>query len=183
MRLAFREPLDADALITFFARRAVPGVEEVTGGAYRRSVRLPHGAGVVELRPGVEARLWLDDDRDSDAAVAHCRALFDLDTDPAPIAALQFPSSLPSGRVIASIATLALVCTALAFVLFFELIAEGGPVRGNLITYVNPAVAAVLGVLVLDERFTVGMGIGFVLVLAGSVLAAARTRQPVVAEP
>jgi drug/metabolite transporter (DMT)-like permease len=100
----------------------------------------------------------------------------------APIAALQLPSSLPSGRVIASIATLALVCTALAFVLFFELIAEGGPVRGNLITYVNPAVAAILGVLVLDERFTVGMGIGFVLVLAGSV-AAGRTRQPVVAEP
>jgi len=101
----------------------------------------------------------------------------------APIAALQFPSSLPSGRVIASIATLAVVCTALAFVLFFELIVEGGPVRANLITYVNPAVAAVLGVLVLDERFTVGMGVGFVLVLAGSVLAAARTRQPVVAEP
>jgi drug/metabolite transporter (DMT)-like permease len=101
----------------------------------------------------------------------------------APIAALQLPSTLPSGRVIASIATLALVCTALAFVLFFELIAEGGPVRGNLITYVNPAVAAILGVLVLDERFTVGMGIGFVLVLAGSVAAAGRTRQPVVAEP
>ena len=100
-----------------------------------------------------------------------------------PIAAVQFPDSVPSGRVIASIATLALVCTALAFVLFFELIAEGGPVRGNLITYVNPAVAAILGVLVLDERFTVGMGVGFVLVLAGSVLAAARTRQPVVAEP
>jgi drug/metabolite transporter (DMT)-like permease len=100
-----------------------------------------------------------------------------------PIAALQAPSALPSGNVIASIATLALVCTALAFVLFFELIAEGGPVRGNLITYVNPAVAAILGVLVLDERFTVGMGVGFVLVLAGSVLAAARTRQPVVAEP
>jgi len=101
----------------------------------------------------------------------------------APIAALQLPSSVPSGRVIASIATLALVCTALAFVLFFELIAEGGPVRGNLITYINPAVAAILGVLVLDERFTVGMGIGFVLVLAGSVTAAGRTRQPVVAEP
>jgi drug/metabolite transporter (DMT)-like permease len=101
----------------------------------------------------------------------------------APIAALQLPGSLPSGRVIASIATLALVCTALAFVLFFELVAEGGPVRGNLITYVNPAVAAILGVLVLDERFTVGMGVGFVLVLTGSVAAAGRTRQPVVAEP
>jgi drug/metabolite transporter (DMT)-like permease len=56
-------------------------------------------------------------------------------------------------------------------------------VRGNLITYVNPAVAAVLGVLILDERFTAGMGVGFVLVLTGSVAAAGRTRQPVVAEP
>jgi len=87
VRLAFREPLDAEALIAFFARRAVPGVEEVVDGAYRRSVRLPHGAGVLELSPGVEARFWLDDQRDPDAAVAHCRALFDLDTDPAPIAA------------------------------------------------------------------------------------------------
>src|SRR5438093_1315210 len=101
----------------------------------------------------------------------------------APIAAFQLPSSLPSGRVIASIVTLAVVCTAVGFVVFFELIAEGGPVRGNLITYVNPAVAALLGVLVLSERFTVGMGIGFVLVLAGSVVAAARSRQPLVAEP
>ena len=101
----------------------------------------------------------------------------------APIAAFQLPNSLPSGRVIASIVTLAVVCTAVAFVLFFELIVEGGPVRSNLITYVNPAVAALLGVLVLNERFTVGMGVGFALVLVGSVFAAARSRQPVVAEP
>jgi AraC family transcriptional regulator of adaptative response / DNA-3-methyladenine glycosylase II len=87
VRLAFREPLDAEALITFFARRAVPGVEEVVDGAYRRSVRLPHGAGVVELRPPAEVALWLDDERDEEAALEHCRALFDLDTDPAPIAA------------------------------------------------------------------------------------------------
>lgn len=101
----------------------------------------------------------------------------------APIAAFQLPGSFPSGRVVASIVTLALVCTAVAFVLFLELIAEGGPVRSNLITYVNPAVAAILGVIVLSERFTVGMGIGFALVLAGSVLAAGRSRQPIVAEP
>ena len=101
----------------------------------------------------------------------------------APIAAFQLPSSLPSGRVIASIVTLAAVCTAVGFVVCFELIVEGGPVRSNLITYVNPAVAALLGVLVLSERFTVGMGVGFALVLVGSVFAAARSRQPVVAEP
>jgi drug/metabolite transporter (DMT)-like permease len=101
----------------------------------------------------------------------------------APIAAFQLPPSLPSGRVIASIAGLAVVCTAVAFVLFFELIAESGPVRATVITYVNPAVAALLGVAVLSERFTPGMGVGFALVLAGSVVATARSRQRVVAEP
>jgi len=76
--------------------------------------------------------------------------------------------------VIASVAGLAVLCTAVAFIVFFALIAEVGPVRATVITYVNPAVAAVLGVVLLDEAFTVGMGIGFALVLAGSVLATAR---------
>jgi drug/metabolite transporter (DMT)-like permease len=107
----------------------------------------------------------------------------------APVAAVQLPTSVPSGRVLASMAGLALVCTALAFVLFFELIAEVGPVRSTVITYINPAVAAILGVIVLNERFTAGMAVGFVLVLAGSVIATGRARereparQPVVAEP
>jgi len=57
-------------------------------------------------------------------------------------------------------------------------IGEIGPVRATVITYVNPAVAAALGVLVLAERFTLGMGIGFVLVLAGSVLATRRAAAP-----
>ena len=52
---------------------------------------------------------------------------------------------------------LAVVCTAIAFLVFFALITEIGPVRATVITYVNPAVAAVLGVVVLDEDFTVGM--------------------------
>jgi drug/metabolite transporter (DMT)-like permease len=70
---------------------------------------------------------------------------------------------------------LAVVCTALAFLLFFALIAEVGPVRATVITYINPAVAALLGVVALGENFTVGMGAGFVLVLIGSVLATGRT--------
>ena len=89
----------------------------------------------------------------------------------APIAAFSFPATLPSGKVIGSVLGLAVVCTAVAFLLFFALIAEIGPVRATVITYVNPAVAAILGVSILDERFTWGMGVGFVLVLAGSVLA------------
>ncbi|MGE5691928.1 MAG: DMT family transporter [Pseudomonadota bacterium] len=93
-----------------------------------------------------------------------------------PIAAFSLPTEAPSAEVVASVLTLAVVCTAVAFLCFFALIAEIGPVRATVITYVNPAVAAVLGVAVLDERFTVGMAVGFALVLAGSVLAT-RSRQ------
>lgn len=92
----------------------------------------------------------------------------------APIAFVQRPTVLPSVGVLASVAVLGVVCTAIAFVLFFALIAEIGPVRATVITYVNPAVAAVLGVAVLGERLTLGMAVGFVLVIAGSVLATRR---------
>ena len=82
-------------------------------------------------------------------------------------------------------AGLGVVCTALAFLIFFALIAEVGPVRATVITYVNPAVAAILGVTLLGERFTAGMGVGFALVLAGSVLATGRRspQRPVVTPP
>jgi len=89
----------------------------------------------------------------------------------APVAAFNLPDGGLSGRVIASVLGLAFICTALAFLLFFALITEIGPVRATVITYVNPAVAAIAGVTILDETFTVGMGVGFVLVLAGSFLA------------
>jgi drug/metabolite transporter (DMT)-like permease len=98
----------------------------------------------------------------------------------APVAAFSVPTAVPSGRVLLSVLALAVLCTAVAFLLFFALIAEVGPVRATVITYVNPAVAAVLGVTILGEPFTLGMGIGFALVLAGSVLAtrAGRTTAP-----
>lgn len=92
----------------------------------------------------------------------------------APVAAVQWPHRFPSISVVGAIAVLAVVCTALAFLLFFALIAEIGPVRATVITYVNPAVAAVLGVTVLHESLTLGMGAGFALVLAGSALATRR---------
>jgi len=88
-----------------------------------------------------------------------------------PIAAYSVPDTMPSADVVGSVLGLAVVCTAIAFLLFFALISEIGPVRATVITYVNPAVAAVLGVVILGEHFTVGMGVGFVLVLVGSVLA------------
>ena len=93
-----------------------------------------------------------------------------------PFAAVQRPTSMPPIAAVASVAVLAVVCTALAFVVFFALIAAIGPVRATVITYINPAVAALLGVAVLRESFTVGMGVGFVLVIAGSVLATRRPR-------
>jgi drug/metabolite transporter (DMT)-like permease len=101
----------------------------------------------------------------------------------APIAAVQWPAVVPSLNAIAAIVTLGVVCTAIAFLLFAELIAEVGPVRSTVITYVNPAVAAVLGVLVLRETFTVAMGIGFALVILGSTLATRRPHNRAVAVP
>lgn len=94
-----------------------------------------------------------------------------------PIAAFSLPAQMPSAQVLASAAALIVVCTAIAFVVFFALIAEVGPVRATVITYVNPAVAVALGVGLLGERFTVGMAVGFVLILTGSILAT-RARQP-----
>ena len=89
----------------------------------------------------------------------------------APLAAVTWPSAMPSWRVLAALAGLAVVCTAVAFLLFFRLIAEAGPARASVITYVNPAIAVILGVSVLGERFTPAMGGAFALILGGSVLA------------
>ena len=97
----------------------------------------------------------------------------------APLAAFRWPTEMPSAHVVESVLGLAIVCTALAFILFFALIGEVGPVRATVITYVNPAVAAVVGVLLLDEKLTAGMIVGFVLVLAGTVIATGRGPEPV----
>jgi len=98
-------------------------------------------------RAGALARLWLRDE---------------------PLTELA--SGLPSSPAIIAILVLALVCTALAFVLFFELIAAAGPVRATIITFVNPAVAVVLGIVILSEPITWGVAVGFPLVLLGSFL-------------
>ncbi len=91
LRLAYRPPLDAPVLLEFLAARALPGVEEVADGAYRRALRLPHGFGVAAIRPlpeHVEATLRLADLRDLGPAVARCRRLFDLDADPTAVDAV-----------------------------------------------------------------------------------------------
>jgi drug/metabolite transporter (DMT)-like permease len=89
----------------------------------------------------------------------------------APFAALTWPSAMPAAKVLGALAGLAVVCTAVAFIAFFALIAEVGPARATVITYVNPAVAVALGVAVLGERLTPAMLGAFAAILAGSVLA------------
>jgi drug/metabolite transporter (DMT)-like permease len=89
----------------------------------------------------------------------------------APFAALTWPHSRPSVQVLLALAGLGVICTATAFLVFFRLIAEVGPARATVITYVNPAIAVALGVIVLNERLTPAIGIAFVLILGGSILA------------
>ena len=100
-------------------------------------------------------------------SLAACALLY------APVGIAQMPATLPSPAVLASVALLSVVCTAVAFLLFFRLIAEVGPVRATVVAYVNPAIAVLAGVVLLGEPFTLGTGLGFVLILAGSWLATA----------
>jgi AraC family transcriptional regulator, regulatory protein of adaptative response / DNA-3-methyladenine glycosylase II len=85
LRLPFRQPLSQENLFAQLAATTLPGVAEVRDGSYRRTLRLPRGSGIVELRPlgnHIACRLMLDDLRDLTSAVARCRWLLDLDADP-----------------------------------------------------------------------------------------------------
>ncbi|MFH8988372.1 AlkA N-terminal domain-containing protein [Streptomyces sp. NPDC017940] len=85
LRLPFRAPLNPDNLFGHLAATAVPGVEEWRGGAYRRTLRLPYGHGIVALTPHpdhIGCRLTLTDPRDLTIAISRCRRLLDLDADP-----------------------------------------------------------------------------------------------------
>jgi AraC family transcriptional regulator of adaptative response / DNA-3-methyladenine glycosylase II len=91
VRLPFRAPLWPDSLFGHLVATAVPGVEEWRDGAYRRTLRLPHGGGVVALTPTpehVRCTLALQDMRDLSVAIARCRRLLDLDADPVAVDAL-----------------------------------------------------------------------------------------------
>jgi drug/metabolite transporter (DMT)-like permease len=87
----------------------------------------------------------------------------------APFTPLVWPQSW-TAPALGSVIVLAVVCTAIAFLVMFALIAEAGPARMTLITYVSPAVAVLLGAIVLQEPLTIGLAIGFPLVILGSVL-------------
>lgn len=96
----------------------------------------------------------------------------------APAGIALLPHALPGLRVLGAIAGLGVFCTALAFVLFFQLIAEVGPVRASVVTYVNPAVAVLAGVALLGEPFTKWIAAGLVLILGGSWLANGSRESP-----
>lgn len=99
----------------------------------------------------------------------------------APFAAFSLPRDISEGppwQAWAALVVLGAICSALAFVIFFALIREIGPARASLITYVNLAVAAVLGVVFLAEPITTGILVGFPLVVLGSYLAS-RQRQAI----
>lgn len=103
-RLGYRAPIDAESLLAYLGRRAVTGVEEVDGDAYRRSLWLPGGAGVIELRPRrdhIAATLWLEDAGDAEAAVQRCRALLDLDADPDAVQATLAPDPVIGAAAVA----------------------------------------------------------------------------------
>jgi drug/metabolite transporter (DMT)-like permease len=99
----------------------------------------------------------------------------------APVGIAQLPTVMPSPAVIGSVVVLGVACTAMAFLLFFRLIAEVGPVRATVITYVNPAIALLAGVTLLGEPFSPGTAAGFVLIIAGSWLATGPSRSSPVA--
>lgn len=144
------------------------------------------GLDVGDVRPGALVEMLFVAVGYAVAPVIMSRRLSDLPSIPVvaasllltavgylPYAAVNWPSSV-GAKEMWSVVGLGVVCTALAFVLFFALIGAIGPARATVITYVNPAVAVLLGVLLLGESFTLGIAVGFPLILVGSVLAARR---------
>jgi drug/metabolite transporter (DMT)-like permease len=101
----------------------------------------------------------------------------------APFAPFLMPEVMPPTSSVMSVIGLGVLCTAAAFMVFFALIAEVGPARATVITYVNPAVAILLGAVVLHEPLTVGMLVGFPLVIAGSFLGTSRSASSHGVEP
>ncbi|TRZ55341.1 MAG: DMT family transporter [Streptomycetaceae bacterium] len=99
-----------------------------------------------------------------------------------PIAIATWPSNPVSTKAIAALVALGIFSTAIAFMLFFIVIVEIGPARGSLTTYVNTAVAVVLGIIILNEPITLGIIVGLPLVVLGSYLASRKAQLVVIAE-
>ncbi len=210
--LLARAERDLPSSLTGLLVAAVPLVAAVAGRALGESDRLDRTrvAGLLVGLVGVAVLLGLDVHTSDLAAVGAValtvvgyalgplvvsRSLRDVPSQGVNAAALTVTAvlfagpaaaaydGLQSGRVALAVLALGLVCTALALVLFFALIAEAGPHRALVITFVNPAVAVTLGIVLLGEPFTVGTALGFPLVLAGCVLATRRTSSAAAPSP
>ncbi|YAL83731.1 AlkA N-terminal domain-containing protein [Dermacoccaceae bacterium W4C1] len=169
VRLARRDPFEPGNVFGHLAATGVPGVEEWADGAFRRSLRLPHGPAVVALRPEpghVRADFWLHDVRDLQVAISRCRRMLDLDADPVAVdAALaadpalaaavlstpgrRVPRSADGSEMALRIVLGQQVSTAAARTLARRLVQEWGeelPEPVGAVTHLFPDVAAVAGI-------------------------------------
>lgn len=159
-------------LLVGFGGVALLAAPHLTGGAVWPIVEILLVALGYALGPLIASRRLAD--VPSLPVTAACLTMSALVYTPPAIA--TWPEALPSARVLAALAALGVICTALAFLLFFALIREIGPARATVITYVNPAVAVAAGVIFLGEPLTPSILIAFALILAGSILATTRRR-------
>ena len=134
---------------------------ELLGAGLILIATLAYAAGTIIVNRGLA-------DLDPLGPIAASLALATLALLPAVL--ITPPARLPPGYALGALAVLGFVCTALGLVLFFQLIVEAGPSRASVITYVNPLVAVVLGVLILDERLGAMSVVGLVAILGGSWL-------------
>ena len=160
-------------IVGFIGVIAVVGLESVTGNSDLISIAMvliasmgyAYAINMVNRRipevPGLALNTW---------AMIITSIVF------LPFAIVQRPTQMPSVEVVLSVIGLGVLCTALAFTMFFKVIAEIGPPRASLVTYLNTAVAVVLGIIILSEPITLGIILGLPLVLIGSYFA---SRKPV----
>jgi drug/metabolite transporter (DMT)-like permease len=88
-----------------------------------------------------------------------------------PVAFIEWPESVPTTKSLLALLALGIFPTAIAFVIFFKVIVDLGPTRASLVTYINTAVAVLLGIIVLGEPLTIGILLGLPLILFGSYTA------------
>jgi drug/metabolite transporter (DMT)-like permease len=99
----------------------------------------------------------------------------------APFALTHLPSQTPSSNAVLATIGLGVICTALAFWIFFLVLDEIGAARASLVVYPNTAVAVILGIFLLDENITLAIALGLPLVLVGSYFASRKPEAPVIA--
>jgi len=170
-----RDPLDArrtvGLVIGFIGVAALLGID-VGGGSPMAAAEVIIAACCYAIGPLIISR-WLSD-------IPSIGVVATTLTVTAAVYALPALTRLPesvSAETVGAVAVLAFVGTALGFLLFFWLIAEVGPSRSTVVTYINPLVAVLLGVALMGEPFTLGIAVGSPLILLGSVLGTAPSRR------